>query len=138
MATKIEKRKIAHRRRKMRVRKKISGTAERPRLVVNRSLRYMRVSLVDDVAGMTLCGASTRNLPELAVELPEDPEKFKVGGKKLPLKDKVADAFKLGVVVAQMAKDKGIDAVVFDRNGYRYHGRVRAIAEGARKGGLTL
>ncbi|GBE29114.1 50S ribosomal protein L18 [bacterium BMS3Bbin04] len=138
MANRAEKLKIAHLRRKMRVRKKISGTAERPRLVVDRSLRYMRVSLVDDDRGMTMFGASTRKLPEAGLDLPEKADKFKTGKKKLPLVKKVGEAFQLGMFIAQMAKDKGIDAVVFDRNGYRYHGRVRAIAEGARKGGLAL
>jgi large subunit ribosomal protein L18 len=138
MATRSDKQKIAHRRRKMRVRKKISGTAARPRLVVNRSLRFMRVSLVDDDRGMTLFGATTRKLPESGLDLPKKAEEFVVGDKKLPLVNKVADAFKLGLYIAQMAKENGIDSVVFDRSGYRYHGRVRAIAEGARNGGLTL
>ncbi len=138
MATRLEKRKIAHRRRKMRVRKKVSGTTVRPRLVVDRSLRYMRVSLVDDARGMTMFGASTRNLPEAGLDLPEKADEFAIGDKKLPLVNKVADAYKLGLFIAQKAKEQGIESVVFDRNGFRYHGRVRAIAEGARKGGLAL
>ncbi len=121
----------------MRVRKKVSGTSARPRLVINRSLRYMRVALVDDDRGMTLFGATTRKLPE-GLDLPEKPEEFKAGKKKLPLKAKVADAYKLGLHIAKLAKDNGIESVVFDRNGLRYHGRVRAVAEGARKGGLAL
>lgn len=138
MATNLEKRKQAHRRRKMRVRKRISGTAERPRLVVGRSLRFMNAALVDDVQGFTLIGATTRKMPEDKLELPEKPEEYKANGKNLPLKAKVADAYKLGLYMAELAKEKGIEHVVFDRNGLRYHGRVRAVAEGARKGGLVF
>lgn len=138
MATKLEKRKQAHKRRKMRVRKRVSGTAARPRLVVNRSLRYMHANLINDFDGLVLTGASTRKLPEDGLNLPEKPDEFKSGGKKLPLRGKVADAYRLGLYLAELAKEKGIDQVVFDRNGLRYHGRVRAVAEGARKGGLTF
>lgn len=136
MSTNLQKRKQAHLRRKMRVRKRISGTQERPRLVVNRSLKYMAVSLVDDVNSRTLMGASTKNVDLSKYEVPKDaaPE----GGKSLSMSSKVADAFKLGQAIADKAKEAGIKAVVFDRNGLRYHGRVRAVAEGARKGGLEL
>jgi large subunit ribosomal protein L18 len=137
MATKLDKRKQAHRRRKMRVRKRVNGTAERPRLVVNRSLKYMAASLVDDVNSKTLLGATTKKLDLDRFESPEGdtPED---GGKKLPMSAKVSEAYKLGQAIAERAKEAGIQRAVFDRNGLRYHGRVRAVAEGARKGGLEL
>jgi len=138
MATKQAKLKAAQKRRKMRVRKRVSGTADRPRLSVFRSLRYMAVSLIDDDRGVTIMGATTKKMEVEGLELPKKPEEFKVGGKKLPLKGKVADSFRLGLVIATKAKEAGISQVVFDRNGQRYHGRVRAVAEGARKGGLEL
>jgi large subunit ribosomal protein L18 len=138
MATKQAKMKAAQKRRKMRVRKRVSGTAERPRLSVFRSLRYMTASLIDDDRGVTIVGATTKKMEAEGLELPEKPEKFKIGDKKLPLTGKVADAFRLGLVIATKAKEAGISQVVFDRNGQRYHGRVRAVAEGARKGGLEL
>lgn len=108
-------------RRHLRVRKKVSGTAARPRLVVTRSARHVFVQVVDDLQGRTLASASTmeadlRSLTE----------------------DKTAKARRVGELVAQRAKDAGIEAVVFDRGGNRYHGRVAAIADGAREGGLSL
>ena len=138
MATKLDKSKQARRRRKMHVRKHVNGTAERPRLVINRSLKYMAASLVDDDRNTTLFGASTKVLKLDDYELPKDAESFAVNEKKLPLTGKVADAFRLGLAIAAKAKESGITSVVFDRNGLRYHGRVRAVAEGARKGGLVL
>ena len=138
MATKLNAGKAARRRRKMHVRKVVNGTADRPRLVINRSLKYMAASLVDDAEGKTLFGASTKVLKLDEYKLPKEPESFAVNEKKLPLTGKVADAFRLGLAIAAMAKEQGITTVVFDRNGLRYHGRVRAVAEGARKGGLVL
>ena len=114
--------KVASRgRRHLRVRKKLTGTIARPRLVVSRSSRHVFVQVVDDVAGRTLASASTMeiDLRELTA-------------------DKTAKARKVGELVAERAKAAGIDAVVFDRGGNRYHGRVAAIAEGAREGGLAL
>jgi large subunit ribosomal protein L18 len=108
-------------RRHFRVRKKVSGTAERPRLVVNRSSRHVFAQVVDDASGRTLAAAST-----LEAELRG------FSG------DKTAKARKVGTLIAQRASAAGIDAVVFDRGGYQYHGRVAAIADGAREGGLTL
>lgn len=137
MATNLQKRKQAQQRRKMRVRKRVSGTQERPRLVVNRSLKYMAVSLVDDVNSRTLMGGSTKSVDLSKFETPKE-AKAEDGGKALPMTSKVADAYKLGMAIAEKAKEAGIKAVVFDRNGLRYHGRVRAVAEGARKGGLEL
>lgn len=122
----------------MRVRKRVSGTPERPRLVINRTLKYTAAHVVDDTKGVTLFGATTKKLDEASAKLPEKPEEYKANGKPLPLKGKVADAFRLGMALAAEAKEKGIEQVVFDRNGLRYHGRVRAVAEGARKGGLQL
>jgi len=112
---------VARARRHLRVRKKVSGTATRPRLVVSRSTRHVYVQLVDDVAGRTLASASTM-----------EPDLRALDG------DKTAKAKKVGELVAQRAKDAGVDAVVFDRGGNRYHGRVAAIADGAREAGLAL
>ncbi|HEX7105272.1 MAG TPA: 50S ribosomal protein L18 [Acidothermaceae bacterium] len=108
-------------RRHFRVRKKVSGSAARPRLVVNRSSRHVFVQIVDDGAGRTLASAST-----LEAEL-----RGLTG-------DKTAKARKVGNLIAQRASAAGISAVVFDRGGYQYHGRVAAVADGAREGGLTL
>jgi large subunit ribosomal protein L18 len=103
-----------------RVRAKISGTAARPRLCVFRSAKHFYAQLIDDVAGTTLCAAST---------LEKSFNEF--GGNKEAAK-------KLGVVLAEKAKAAGITDVVFDRSGYIYHGRVAAFAEGAREGGLNF
>jgi len=111
----------ARSRRHARLRKKIVGTAERPRLVVTRSSRHVFVQLVDDAKGHTLASAST---------LETDLRGFDG--------DKTAKARKVGELVAERAKAAGIEAVVFDRGGNRYAGRVAAIAEGAREGGLNL
>ena len=108
-------------RRHLRLRKKIEGTAARPRLVVNRSARHVFVQLVDDAQGVTLASAST-----LESEL------------RTFAGDKTAKARKVGSLVAERAKKAGIDTVVFDRGGNKYAGRVAAIAEGAREGGLSL
>jgi len=112
---------VARSRRHLRVRKKVSGTTARPRLVVTRSSRHVFVQVVDDVAGRTLVSAST-----MEADLRSS------GG------DKTAKARKVGELVAKRAKDAGVDAVVFDRGGNRYHGRVAAIADGAREAGLSL
>ncbi len=112
---------VARARRHLRVRKKVSGTSTRPRLVVSRSTRHVYVQLVDDVAGRTLASASTMEADLRALE-----------------GDKTAKAKKVGELVAKRAKDAGVDAVVFDRGGNRYHGRVAAIADGAREAGLAL
>ncbi len=112
---------VARSRRHLRVRKKISGTALRPRLVVSRSNRHMVAQLVDDEAGRTLVSAST-----LEVDL-----RANDGSKS----DK---AHKVGQLIALRSKDAGITVAVFDRAGNKYHGRVAAVADGAREGGLTL
>jgi large subunit ribosomal protein L18 len=110
-------------RRKMRVRKKIFGTAERPRLSVFRSLKNIYAQLIDDVAGQTLTEASTVS-KELRGSL-------KYGGN-------VAAAAQVGTLLGQRALAKGIKQATMDRNGYRFHGRVKAVAEAARKAGLKI
>ena len=112
---------IARKIRHQRVRKHISGTPERPRLVVTRSNRHMVAQVVDDTIGHTLCAASTRE------EAAKGVEGHKVGA-----------ARKVGELIAERAKALGIETVVFDRGGNKYHGRVAAVAEGAREGGLKL
>lgn len=112
---------IARERRHFRLRKKISGTAARPRLVVTRSARHMVAQVVDDTLGKTIASAST---------LEADMRAFKG--------DKTAKASKVGQLVAERAKAAGVEAVVFDRGGNQYHGRVAAVADGAREGGLAL
>lgn len=104
--------------RKNRIRSKISGSAARPRMSLNRSLKAIRVQLIDDVAGRTLVSASTLDLKS-----------------KEP---KIAQATALGKLIADKAKQAGIESVVFDRGGYRYHGRVQALADSAREAGLKF
>jgi large subunit ribosomal protein L18 len=108
-------------RRHLRVRKKVSGTAARPRLVVYRSLKHIYAQLADDDRGVVLLGASDLS----------DGLEVQGGGK-------IAKGKAVGALLARKAKDAGITTVVFDRAGYRYHGRVRAVAEGAREGGLEF
>ncbi len=108
-------------RRHARLRKKVVGTDVRPRLVVTRSARHIFVQVVDDSKGFTLASASTMETDLRGLSA-----------------DKTAKARKVGELVAERAKKAGIDAVVFDRGGSRYAGRVAAIAEGAREGGLNL
>ena len=112
---------VGRSRRHLRVRKKVTGTAVRPRLVVTRSARHMLVQVVDDSQGVTLASASTM-------------EADLRGGDG----DKTAKARKVGQLVAERAKKAGIEAVVFDRGGNKYHGRVAAVADGAREAGLTF
>jgi large subunit ribosomal protein L18 len=107
-------------RRHRRVRGKVAGTAERPRLAVFRSNRGIEAQLVDDAAGRTVASASWLGLPK----------SFKG--------DKTAQATEVGKLLAANAKSAGVEAVVFDRGGYLYHGRVKALADGAREGGLQF
>lgn len=104
-------------RRKKRIRAKVTGTAERPRLSVHRSLRSLSVQLIDDDAGKTIAAASL---------------------KEAKGKHTVEGASKLGKLIAEKAKKVKIEAVVFDRSGYKYHGRVKALADAAREGGLRF
>ena len=110
-------------RRKKRVRKKVFGTAERPRLSVFRSARHIYAQIIDDSQGVTLVAASSM-------------EKELRGASKAD--DKKAVAGKIGQLIAGRAKEKGISKVVFDRSGFMYHGRVKALSEGAREGGLAF
>lgn len=108
-------------RRHTRLRKRLTGTTVRPRLVVSRSSRHVFVQVVDDTVGRTLVSASTMEAEVRSFE-----------------GDKTAKAKRVGELVAERAKAAGVDAVVFDRGGNKYHGRVAAIADGAREGGLSL
>ena len=109
--------------RKARIRRKISGTPDRPRLTVYKSLKHMYAQLVDDISGRTLVAVSTGS-KALKGEVKDD--------------DKTAAAKKVGQAIARAAKEKGIEAVVFDRNGFDYHGRVQAVAAAAREAGLKF
>lgn len=122
MITKIDKNK-ARRKRHLRVRKKISGTNERPRLSVFRSAKHIYAQLIDDEKGVTLASASTID-KELS-------GKLKNGGD-------VEAARKVGELIAERAKAKGYERVVFDRGGYLYHGRIKALADAAREAGLQF
>ena len=111
----------ARTRRAFRARKRISGSPRRPRLVVSRSSRHVFVQVVDDSVGKTLASASTMEADVRSLD-----------------GDKTAKAKKVGGLVAERAKSAGVEAVVFDRAGNKYHGRVAAVADGAREGGLAL
>jgi large subunit ribosomal protein L18 len=119
--SKTDPRTVGRRRRHLRVRKKVEGSAQRPRLVVTRSARHVFVQVVDDASGRTLASASTMEAD------------LRTAGT-----DKTAKARKVGELVAARARAAGVEQVVFDRGGNRYHGRVAAIADGAREGGLSL
>lgn len=112
---------VGRARRHLRVRKKVSGTAVRPRLVVTRSARHMLAQVVDDSRGVTLASASTMEADLRGVA-----------------EDKTAKARKVGQLVGERARSAGIEAVVFDRGGHDYHGRVAALADGAREAGLAF
>ncbi len=109
--------------RRARIRRKISGTPERPRLTVYKSLKHMYAQLVDDASGRTILSVGTTS-KAIRGEVKDD--------------DKTAAAKKVGAALAQAAKAKGIEAVVFDRNGFDYHGRVEAVAAAAREAGLKF
>lgn len=114
------------RRRRRRIRKRLQGTSERPRLAIYRSARHIYAQVIDDGEGRTLAAASS-----LKGELPEAPEDAKLSAGR-------ARAWGVGALLAQTAKEAGITKVVFDRGGFLYHGRVAALADGARAGGLDL
>ncbi len=109
---------------KVRRKRKIMGTAERPRLVVSRSLRYIYGQIIDDYSQKTLVGVTNQS-KAVREELGN-------------ITSRVEASKKIGEMLASKAKEKGIEAVVFDRNGYKYHGRIKALAEGAREGGLKF
>ena len=118
----VKNKKVASRLKiKMRIRKTVKGTPERPRMSVFRSNKQIYVQLIDDLNGVTLVSASSR---EKGIE-----------GEKMT---KTEQAKKVGTLIAEKAKAAGIETVVFDRNGYLYHGRVKSLAEAARKGGLKF
>ncbi|NLM38482.1 MAG: 50S ribosomal protein L18 [Firmicutes bacterium] len=117
-------RRTARKRRHLRLRKKLIGTPERPRLSVYRSLKHIHAQIIDDSIGHTLVSASSTE-PELKALLPNG------GGNKEAAKQ-------VGLIIAQRAKEKGITSVVYDRGGNIYHGRIAALAEGAREGGLEF
>lgn len=114
---------VGRERRKLRIRKKVSGTPERPRLSVFRSARHIYAQVIDDASGKTLAHAST-----LSKELRGSLEGV----------TKVEEAKKVGALIASLCKAKGIEKVVFDRNGYLYHGRISALADAAREAGLQF
>ncbi|RAV34401.1 50S ribosomal protein L18 [Corynebacterium heidelbergense] len=115
------RRRVARSRRHFRIRKNLSGTAETPRLVVHRTSRHMHVQVIDDTVGHTLVAASTMEADVRNME-----------------GDKKARGAKVGQLIAERAKEAGITSVVFDRAGYQYHGRVAALADAAREGGLKF
>lgn len=122
MATTEHKKKVRAQRRRSRVRGKVFGTNERPRLTVHKSLKHIHVQIINDVSKVTLVG---------------------VGSDSKTLENqlkgtKTDRAKQVGLAIAQLAKEKGIAAVVFDRNKFRFHGRVKAVADGAREGGLQF
>ncbi|AXK89558.1 50S ribosomal protein L18 [Nocardia farcinica] len=114
-------RRLSKARRHFRLRKKIAGTTERPRLVVHRSSRHLHAQLVDDTVGKTIAAASSIEPDVRAVE-----------------GDKTAKGKKVGELIAARAKAAGVEAVVFDRGGHDYHGRIAALADAAREGGLKF
>ncbi len=114
---------VGRERRKLRIRKKVSGSTARPRLTVFRSAKHIYAQVVDDVTGQTLAHASTLS-KDIRESLNDD--------------NKVDAAKKVGKLIAQLCKSKKIDRVVFDRNGYMYHGRVSALAQAAREAGLEF
>ncbi|APT88272.1 50S ribosomal protein L18 [Corynebacterium frankenforstense DSM 45800] len=115
------RRRLARSRRHARVRRNLRGTAEAPRLVVHRSSRHMHAQIIDDTVGHTLAAASTTEAELRSLE-----------------GDKKAKAAKVGELLAARAKEVGVERVVFDRAGYQYHGRVAALADAAREGGLKF
>lgn len=124
MADKQIKKTRMRRRRQMRIRKRLLGTADRPRLTIFRSLKHIQAQLIDDVNGCSLMGISS-NAPQLKDQLQT-------------IEGKCNKSREVGKALAVSAREAGISQVVFDRAGYLYHGRVKALAEGAREGGLKF
>ena len=121
--TRIKKKRMSHLRRRKRVRQKVSGTGDRPRLSVFRSLKHIYAQLIDDELGVTLAEASTLS-PEL--------KEAATNGSN------VEAAQRVGALIAQKAKQQEIEVAIFDRSGHLYHGRIRALAEAAREEGLKF
>lgn len=124
----------ARERRHRRIRRKVSGSAERPRLAVKRSLKHVSGQIIDDSRGVTLVGVSSAD-PGLRDAAPAAPGREEGSA---PERTKTARARVAGRALAERAREQGIQRVVFDRGGYVYHGRVKAFAEGAREGGLEF
>lgn len=122
MATKQNQKKKMHKRRQLRIRKRLFGTADRPRLTVFRSLKHIQAHLIDDATGRSLLGISSHGLKD---------QLQNIAGK-------CDQSREVGKVLATKAREAGISQVVFDRAGYLYHGRVKALAEGVREGGLKF
>ena len=120
----LKKKRFRRTRIKLGIRNKISGTPERPRLMVFRSLSHIYANLIDDVNGVTLFSVSSTQKD--------------IAGKLLAIKGRTAKSKEIGKALAEKAKTRNIEAIVFDRNGYLYHGRVKALADGAREGGLKF
>jgi large subunit ribosomal protein L18 len=123
MGLKTNPRQLARSKRKIRIRKHMEGTSERPRLSVFRSEKHIYAQIIDDTKGETLVSASTKALEYREAE---------------PPKGKIGAAERVGELIAKRAQAKGVGKVVFDRNGFIYHGRVRALADAARKAGLEF
>lgn len=119
----VEEKKLARLKRKQRIRKRLSGTPDRPRLCVFRSAKHIYAQIIDDTQGQTMVAISTLD------QAVKDHDKFD---------NKVAKALYVGKLIAQKAVDMGIRKVVFDRNGFLYHGRVKAVSDGAREAGLDF
>ena len=124
MSDRLHKNKIRVQKKKYRIRKKISGTIERPRLVVYKSLKHIYAQLVNDLTGQVLTGVSSLT--------PDVKKQIKNGLSKTKVSELV------GLTIAKKAQEKGIKQVVFDRNVYLYHGRIKALADKAREGGLKF
>ena len=139
MAIGVKKVRVTPRqRRKVRIRKIVSGTVERPRLSVFKSSKYSYAQIISDVDGSTIVSASSKE-----AEVIKAAQEVKIASSEdAPARSKssksVSAAFALGQVLAKRAMDKKLSSVVFDRNGFLYHGRIKAIADGAREGGLKF
>ena len=119
--TSAKEKRLKKTRRHLRVRRKVKGTSEKPRLCVFRSLRYIYAQVMDDTTGRTIVSASSLD-PEI----------------KATAKAKMEDAKQVGAMLGKRAKEKGVEQVVFDRGGYKYHGRIKTLADAAREAGLKF
>ena len=147
MSKLIKKKRLARNNRRVRVRRKVLGTTEKPRLSVYRSLGHIYAQIIDDVEGRTIVSASSlkMTLPVAAPageaesgETGEKKGKKEKKGAKKPSSKKMLRSIEVGKAIAEKAREKGIEKVVFDRNGFLYHGRVAALADSARENGLKF
>ncbi len=141
MSKEISRKRIARLSRRSRVRKKIRGTGEKPRLSIYRSLDHIYAQLIDDVSGRTLASVSSLRLVLAPAAEPAADVEEKKGKKKAAKKPsslKMRRSVEVGKQIALLAREKGLEKVVFDRNGFLYHGRVAALAEAARENGLKF